>query len=184
MAKTSITHPLRIDPLPIGNGELGITLCPGKKASSAFGVPWDRDLDVDLDVIKDWGATAVVTLIEDHEFELLSVRSLERSVEARDIDWHHFPIRDAGVPKPEAMARWHALSQKLHKVMESGGRVVVHCRGGLGRAGTIAALILIECGRSAKHAIQEVRSVRPGAIETSAQERWLEIYARRLAETQ
>ena len=184
MTKTSITHPLRIDALPVGNGSLGITFCPGKKASSAFGAPWDRDLDVDLDVIKEWGTTAVVTLIEDHEFELLSVRLLEKAVNAREIDWHHFPIRDADVPTPEAMNRWRALSPLLHQILENGGRVVVHCRGGLGRAGTVAALILIERGSSASAAIQDVRSVRSGAIETSAQEGWLKNHAQRLAEIQ
>ena len=179
LAKTSITHPLRIDALPVGNGKLGITFCPGKKAISAFGPAWDRDLDVDLDAIKEWGTSRVLTLIEDHEFDLLSVQLLERAVKARGIDWHHFPIRDADVPMPEAMDRWRAVSPLLHETLESGGRVVVHCRGGLGRAGTVAALVLIERGNSATAAIQNVRSVRSGAIETSAQERWLEIHAQR-----
>ncbi|MDE0113908.1 MAG: ADP-ribosylglycohydrolase family protein [Albidovulum sp.] len=173
MAKTSITHPIRIDALPVGNGSLGITICPGKKGDSVFGSPWARDLDLDMDAVGDWGATAVLTLIEDHEFESLSVRSLGDAVKTRDIEWHHFPILDGDVPTAEAMGRWRALSPRLHQILERRGRLVVHCRGGLGRAGTIAALILIERGRSAPDAIREVRSVRRGAVETVAQERWL-----------
>lgn len=68
MVRTSITHPLRIDDLPLGNGRLGITFCPGKKGDSVFGAAWDRDLDLDMDAIKGWGASAVLSLIEDLEF--------------------------------------------------------------------------------------------------------------------
>ena len=182
MSKTSITHPLRIDALPAGNGSLGITICPGKKSASVFGAPWERDLDLDMDAIRDWGATAVLTLIEDREFESLSVQSLGKAVRARNIEWHRFPIRDGDVPTPEAMGRWRALSAALHRILESRGRLVVHCRGGLGRAGTIAALILIERGRPAPDAIQEVRFARSGAVETAAQERWLESHAQPLGQ--
>ncbi len=177
MARTSITHPLRIDILPVGNGSLGITFCPGKKGDSAHGAPWARDLDIDMDSIEVWGAKAVVTLIEDHEFEMLSVGTLGEAVMARGIEWHHLPIRDLNCPTPETMVCWQTLSPRLHQILECGGKVLVHCRGGLGRAGTLAALILIERGRSASDAIQEVRSVRRGAVETVEQERWLECHA-------
>ena len=180
MARTSVTHPLRIDTLPVGNGSLGITFCPGKKGDSAHGAPWARDLDLDMDSIEVWGAAAVVTLIEDHEFEMLSVRPLGEAVMARGIEWHHLPVRDLNYPTPETMACWQTLSPQLHQILECGGKVLVHCRGGLGRAGTLAALILIERGRTASDAIQEVRSVRRGAVETVEQERWLECHAQGL----
>ena len=37
MKKTSQTDPLRIDSVPVGalGGEIGMTLCPGKKVSSS-----------------------------------------------------------------------------------------------------------------------------------------------------
>lgn len=178
LVRTSITDPLRIDSLPIGNGHLGVTFCPGKKGDSVFGASWVRNLDLDMDAIKTWGATAVVSLIEDHEFEMLSVQSLGETVKARGIEWHHFPIRDLDVPTLVSMERWRMVSPRLHQIMERGGRVVLHCRGGLGRAGTIAALILIERGKSAPEAVREVRAARPGTIETIDQERWLTQHAR------
>ncbi len=164
--------------MPVGNGHLGLTLCPGKKGDSVFGAGWDRDLDIDLDVIKAWGAQAVVTLIEDSEFELLSVTGLGGAIRARGIEWHHFPIRDLDVPTAKAMAHWRELSPRLHRILENGGRVLVHCRGGLGRAGTIAALLLVERGRPASEAITLVRTARPGSVETRVQERFVTDYAR------
>lgn len=170
LLRNSTTHPLRIDSLPIGNGLLGLTLCPGKKGDSVFGGTWDRDLDADLDVIKAWGAHAVLSLIEDHEFDLLSVAGLGDAVKSRRMEWHHFPIRDVDVPTAEAMQKWRHLSPGLHQILENGGRVLVHCRGGLGRAGTVAAFLLVERGRSASEAMKMVRTARPGAIETREQE--------------
>ena len=178
MVRTSITHPLRIDDLPLGNGRLGITFCPGKKGESVFGAAWDRDLDLDLDAVKGWGANAVLSLIEDHEFEMLDVAELGEAVKARGIAWVHFPIRDLDTPTDDSMGTWAEISAQLHATLERGGRVLVHCRGGLGRAGTIAALMLIERGWSAPQAISDVRAVRPGAIETEEQERWLTRRAR------
>lgn len=173
LPRNSTTHPLRIDSQPISNGVLGLTLCPGKKGDSVFGAAWDRDLDVDLDVIKDWGAHAVLSLIEDHEFDLLSVSGLGDAAKSRGMDWYHFPIRDLDVPSPEAMQKWRYLSPRLHQTLENGGRVLVHCRGGLGRAGTVAALLLVERGRSAPAAMAIVRAKRPGAIESEVQERFV-----------
>ena len=178
MARTSISDPLQIAELPLGNGFLGITFCPGKKGESIFGAAWDRDLDLDLSVIKAWGARVVLSLIEDHEFEMLGVPRLGDAVNTTGIEWVHFPVRDLSVPRLEDMDRWRSISPKLHRILENGGRILVHCRGGLGRAGTIASLLLTERGRSAPEAIQNVRAVRPGAIETAEQADWLRERAR------
>ncbi len=132
MVRTSITHPLRIDDLTPGNGRLGITFCTCKKGASVFRATWDRDLDLDLDAVKGWGAKAVLSLIEDSEFEMLGVPELGEAVNARGIDWMHFLIRDLDTPTDGAMGRWAAILAQLHAKLERDGRVVVHCRGGLG----------------------------------------------------
>lgn len=174
MPRTSITHPLRIDSLPIANGQIGLTLCPGKQGDSVFGKPWARDLALDLDAVKSWGADMVLTLIEDHEFDTLAVRGLAEGLRARGMEWLHFQIRDVDVPSADSEGHWRGLSRRIHQQLENGGKVMIHCRGGLGRAGTIAALLMIERGWSADAAMAEVRSVRPGAIETPEQDQWLQ----------
>jgi protein-tyrosine phosphatase len=61
----------------------------------------------------------------------------------------------------------------LRSILRNDSDVLVHCRGGLGRAGTIAARLLVELGMDPAKAIENVRAVRAGAIETSDQERFV-----------
>lgn len=167
MTRTSQSHPLQIDEIEIAatGGRIGVTLCPGKKDPGAWSGPWDRDLDADLDVIKDWDAAAVVSLIECHEIESLGVRSLGDGVSGRHIDWLHLPIVDGSVPDKRFEARWAAVGEGLRARLRDGARVLIHCKGGLGRAGTIAARLLVELGDDPEHAMTRVREVRKGAIE-------------------
>lgn len=155
------------------DGLIGITLAPGKKGASNFGGSHNRDLDADLDVIAKWNAAAVVTLIENHELEELDILDLEDGVNQRFMEWHHLPIVDVSIPDAEFEAAWPERSVKLRTLLTNGANVLVHCRGGLGRAGMIAARLLVEMGMEADAAIKQVRAARPGAIETSAQERWV-----------
>lgn len=170
-AKTSLTHPLQIAELsnPKFAGQIGITFCPGKKQRSAYSGQWDRDLGIDLDAIREWGASAVVTLVEDHELEALAVPGMGDAVRARGMVWHHLPIRDVSVPGERFEAQWRDVGAELRQLVKSGSKVLVHCKGGLGRAGTIAARLLVELGVPSDTAVAQVRRVRPGAIETSAQ---------------
>jgi ADP-ribosyl-[dinitrogen reductase] hydrolase len=168
--KTSLTDPLRIAEIsPSGaTGVIGLTLCPGKKDQDAG---WDRDLDIDVSAIRAWGAEVVVSLIETSEFELLKVKDLPRTVEERGMRWVHLPIVDVSVPNRKFEAQWIAAGAELRGVVRCGGRVLVHCRGGLGRAGTITARLLVELGADPNEAIRAVRHVRHGATETREQER-------------
>lgn len=170
--RTSASDPLRIDEVPAGlsGGLIGITFCPGKCGHSLAGASWQRDLGTDLDVIARWRAAAVVTLIEDHEFDMLGVTQLGSQVQARGIAWHHMPIVDVRPPDARFEAAWRTNGPNLLAILRGGARVLVHCRGGLGRAGTVAARLLVELGVSPSQAIERVRQARPRAIETAEQE--------------
>ena len=171
--RTSETDPLQIAELPAGAGVVGVTLCPGKRGASVLGQAWARDLATDIAAIASWGATAVVTLIEEHEFELLGVEGLPAAVRNAGMEWHHLPVTDVSVPDERFERAWPRIWPKLDPRLAGGKRVLVHCRGGLGRAGTVAALMLIECGEPPEVAIKRVRTARPGAIETAGQEMWV-----------
>lgn len=169
--RTSITHPLQIAEIQVAAhmGKVGLTLCPGKKQTAALTGAWDRNLRLDLDAIQAWNAAAVATLVETHELNRLKVPELGHEIRSRHIDWHHLPITDRGVPCAQYETAWEEVGEGLRARLRSGFNVLVHCMGGLGRAGTIACRLLVELGWSAADAVAEVRRVRPGAIETEDQ---------------
>jgi ADP-ribosylglycohydrolase/protein-tyrosine phosphatase len=173
-ARTSETHPLTIATLELESkpGRIGITFCPGKKQSNAITGAWDRDLRTDLKCIREWGAKHVVTLIEPWEIDALEVQELPSTCAALGLQWHHAPIPDGSVPDAQWEARWAAIEPELLTALDQGLGVVVHCKGGLGRAGSIACRLAIAAGdaASAEAIIERVRSVRPGAVETRVQE--------------
>ena len=168
--RTSITDPIRIDTIEIGKITLGLSLCPGKVQSGAISGDWNRDLAADLDKISKEGYDAVVSLIEDLEIDELSVQGLKEDyVQSRGMEWIWAPIRDGGTPSDSTF-------QKLERVLEilnDEKSVFIHCKGGLGRAGLVAAWILTHNGRTPDDAISEIRNTRRGAIENIDQEHWV-----------
>jgi ADP-ribosylglycohydrolase/protein-tyrosine phosphatase len=171
MVRTSHTHPLEIPLLdvPRCSGRIGVTFCPGKKGASVHGARWNRDLAADLAAIAATGATALVTLLEPHEFTMLNVDALPAELAKLGLEWHHLPIRDVHVPDASFETRWVYAGARIRERLRNGETVVVHCRGGLGRAGTVAARLLVEFGLPPRVAMHRVREARPGAIETPDQ---------------
>lgn len=175
---TSETHPLRIDTVqvPGTEGLMGLTFCPGKhtQATTMQDVRWERSLDADLDVIAAWGATHIVSVMEQHEFERFNVPSLGTEVEARSMAWHHLPVPDGGVPDNNFERRWAYHGHVLRQALLAGERVLIHCRGGLGRTGLLASRLLVEFGEDPGEAMERVRAARVGSVETVGQEAYVE----------
>ncbi|MCJ7797659.1 MAG: ADP-ribosylglycohydrolase family protein, partial [Thermoleophilia bacterium] len=165
--------------VPGTGGAVGMTLCPGKKGpSTRSGRVWDRDLDADLERIRRWGAEAVVTLIEQHELDMLKVGHMGEAVPATGLRWFHLPIVDTHAPDGPFEVRWNESGPQLRAILAAGGRVLLHCRGGLGRTGVVAARLLMEFGVPVEDAMRTVREARRHTIETAVQERYLRGLAR------
>jgi hypothetical protein len=78
----------------------------------------------------------------------------------------HVPVADFEAPTRPQLET--ALGV-IHAAVSAGERVAVHCGGGLGRSGAVAACYLVDLGQDWCSAVARVRAVRPGAIETPAQ---------------
>src|SRR5690606_14457407 len=94
---------------------------------------------------------------------------------AAGMRWHPLPIADYSVPDHRFLSRWPAVAREVVPCVRDGGRVFVHCKGGLGRAGTIAAWLArhLEPALTADAAVARVRAARKGAVETRAQAAWV-----------
>ncbi len=174
MLKTSESHPLRIDSVtvPRHGGRIGMTLCPGKIQRGALTGDWRRDLGADLAVIEGWGTKALVTLMEPPELARYGVASLSQRL-APTIQHYQLPIMDGSIPSATWEEHWRVVGPELRTLLTSGQRIVVHCRGGLGRTGLVVAKLLVELGVPSEQAIGMVRKARPGAIENAKQEEYI-----------
>jgi ADP-ribosyl-[dinitrogen reductase] hydrolase len=181
MVKTSLTHPLEILAVQVpGGGRIGMALCPGKRQPHAATGPWNRDLAIDMAAIHAFGAALLVTLMEPLELVQaeVPVEVMRTSAASRGIDWLHLPITDFQAPGAEFEAAWPRHSAAICDLLKRKRNVVVHCRGGRGRSGMIAARLLLEFGFSANDAIKSIRAVNPLAMETIAQEDYIRSNAR------
>ena len=115
-------------------------------------------------------------------------------------------VRNLFVPvpnyEPPSMLQIDSIVDEVVKAVADGDAVMEHCGGGKGRAGTVAACVLLRCGMagiaaaaavaagseketiachmSSEDAIRYIRHVRPGSIETSQQEDFVRAYASHL----
>lgn len=88
----------------------------------------------------------------------------------------HLPVGDFAAPSPRQL---DLGVDAMVEARAAGRGVAVHCGGGLGRTGTLLACYLVSRrGLDAKEAIEQVRKHRPGSVETRAQVRAVEAYAR------
>ena len=182
-ARTSQSDPIRVHWVPDlpTAGALGLTLAPGKHGASFYHpVGWARDLDADLDLLRHLHrADILVSLVEDHEYDLLGIPDLRSRARDAGLEVCHFPIADDSVPPPWRDDDFASLVAGIRRALDDGRRVVVHCRGGVGRSGLVAAAVATTYGDDTEAAIARVRMAQPQAVETREQEAYVGRYAGR-----
>jgi atypical dual specificity phosphatase len=89
----------------------------------------------------------------------------------------HLPVADFMPPTPEQLTEGVAA---IAEAVAAGKRVAVHCGAGLGRTGTLLACYLVHHGADAEAAVERVRTIRPGSVETAEQHQAVRDYALRL----
>lgn len=188
-ARTSETHPIYADFIPeeaLGlPGRLGMTFAPGMKAHAADGTRWDREVEADLRALKEeFGANVLVSLMEDFEYgderyRMGGLDAFREAVGVADIEFRPFPIEDVNVPRPNQNEEYAGFIGGVIADLREGKTVVAHCRGGIGRTGTIAASVLVGLGYDPEEAIRIVRKARsPRMLEAPSQEDYVREFSK------
>ncbi|MGV8118236.1 MAG: dual specificity protein phosphatase family protein [Candidatus Xenobiia bacterium LiM19] len=114
----------------------------------------------DLIWLKYQGIQALVRLVE-------TAGVSQEEIEGQGFDDCHEPVKNYTAPRQEQIDRILLFIEKAHA---QGKPVGVSCGAGIGRTGTILACYLAGKGMGAEEAIQEIRTLRHGSIETDDQE--------------
>lgn len=164
--------PIMIDNIRIPgiNGMIGISSCPGLRDDYVFDLYGESLID-DIQAIKGWGASVVITLMEEAELQRLGVRDLGKNVVALNMIWLHLPLHNLGLPENQFNDKWLMVTPCLCNLLREGQRVLIHCREGIGRAALAAARLLLDLGFSPEESISMVRRARPGSLLLHSQEK-------------
>jgi len=121
--------------------------------------PTNRELE---DLYQE-GFRTIISLLDENEqtpyYEIVGI-------EAKGFKRYSIPLQDFTAPVLADFKKFvDIVIDSLKK-----GKVLVHCQGGIGRTGTMAAAYWIKKGLSANEAIKKIRKSMPGAIEMLEQE--------------
>jgi len=164
-------------------GKVCICSFPGSKAAGYSEFDQHNAFRQDLAVMYLLGMPQMIGLVESSEYEFMGLSGGPAAVLAEDaetnqgrIAYTNMPIRDFSIPDEAFIADWHDKLPGFRSVLMAGKTLGIHCMGGRGRSGTVAAMLLINLGLNPEKAIIAVRAARPGAIENGQQERFVRAY--------
>ncbi len=147
----------------IGSGFIAIMAHPGH----------EQDAASTLAAVARGGIRQVVSLLEPAEARVLGLDAEARLVAAESMAFVSFPIPDMGLPA--SVSAFAGLARDLYRQVDAGVNTLVHCRGGVGRSGLLAAAVLLHCGMDPRQACERVTRIRGLRVpETPEQGTWLQ----------
>lgn len=112
----------------------------------------------------------VILLCSDVECRMYTGLNLRELYQNENMKVVHFPIPDFGVPPLQELVE--LIDQILEIGSDPHNRILIHCRAGRGRTGMVLACLVRKAnGGSGIDAIDWVRRIIPGAVETEGQAR-------------
>jgi atypical dual specificity phosphatase len=128
--------------------------------------------------------------VSQNEFEWVADQGIKSIVTVRevalpsdwfngsDIDYLHLAVEDFGAPNMEELMQ---AVDFIDQQISSGKPVMVHCAAGKGRTGAVLAAYLVKKQNlTAGQAIEKVRGMRPGSIQSVSQETVVSMYEKYL----
>jgi len=124
----------------------------------------------ELDSIKRQGIKAIMNLC-------LEIEELAKFEQEQGFEVYYLPIMDAGLPEVNELEK--ALDW-LDEAIYLGKKVLIHCRHGIGRTGTVVYSYLLRKGLDSKSAKKKMRGIRSQPTE-HPQKRFLHKYGKKEA---
>lgn len=159
-----MSHPYDCLSVPHLPGRMLFTPCPGTR---------DAGLDEALATLKAAGATALVTLMPGDELAANGVSDIADRCHALGLDWFQLPVADEHAPLADFDAQWLADGDRITALLREGRDIAIHCKGGSGRTGLIAARLLIALGLPRAEAVARVQALRPKALQHPVHQAWI-----------
>lgn len=118
----------------------------------------------------------VVSLLASEEAASIGLADEAAVMNEAGISFESIPTPDFGVLDDYRQAQ--AVVSELVQHLNAGQTAVVHCRGGIGRSSTIAAVALTQLGLEPNEAMDRITKARGLRVpETRAQRLWVHGYA-------
>jgi len=147
-------------------GKLALSQTPGKKLlKGRNGKSFNRDLKSDLLEIKETHKiSTIVCLLNKFELRTVGVNldEYKKICEIYKIHLIVYPIIEMGVPEEDFVIFRKGILAEILTELAMEHNVLIHCRGGIGRAGTIACCVLLELKEkdSVDGAVRYLRRIR------------------------
>lgn len=160
----SLVHPFSAMSVLDGVGHILFTPCPGTK---------EVGLQTSLEQLATAGASAILTLMPKDEMQRNAVIDLPELCAQLSLQWFHLPIEDDHAPEEAFAQAWESAKDAVHALLNDGKNIAIHCKGGSGRTGLVAAQILVERGVPLEEVIERVRAIRPNALQIPAHQAYI-----------
>jgi protein-tyrosine phosphatase len=148
---------------------------PGRLAISARprGGDW---LEEEMHAWRRAGLDTVVSLLTPDEVEDLGLQQERDVCRKNGIEFLSLPIVDRGIPALDGDTV--ELFEHIEEALVQGKNVDLHCRQGVGRAGLVAASLLVARGTPPAVAVDQVGKARHVTVpETPEQRAWIDSFA-------
>ncbi len=128
-------------------------------------------LEEEIEGLKSLSFDLVVSFLTQEEELELELQKECFFCEQIGIKFVSFPIEDRGLPEEKPFL---SLITDLYNQIYEGRNTILHCRGGIGRAGITAASLLIKSGLNSEDAFCIVSDSRNVPVpDTEEQEKWI-----------
>lgn len=123
------------------------------------------------------GIDVIISFLESHERYELGLVAENTLAQNVGIEYLNYPIRDRQIP--DSLWETQIFIQQVTEFLDQGKAVGVHCRQSVGRAGFMAATILVEKGQTVDDAFINVENARGRSVpDTEEQRGWVRKYAK------